>query len=124
MILLSFISTILIFALWIPGNNVPASIGFSVVFGFFSGSTITLGPAMVLQISGLSKALPNMATLYVFESIAALVTSPIGGALLSADNNTNPLFLQIFAGTITAIGTLFIVLARIDQSGLHAAVKM
>lgn len=108
------------FGLWIPGSNVPASIGFSAVFGFMSGSTITLGAGMVLQISEPVRVLPNMAILYVFESIGALVTSPVGGALLSADGNTKPLYLQIFAGLLTGLGTVCIVLARIDQAGLKS----
>lgn len=116
MIFLALISTILIFGLWIPGNNVPASIAFSAVFGFMSGSTISLGPGIILQISPLPRKLPNMVLLYLAEAIAALGVSPIGGALLSAGGNTNPLWLQIFAGAMTAVGSVLIILSRIDHS--------
>jgi MFS family permease len=114
-IALGCLSTGLIFGLWIPGNNVPSAIAFSACFGFTSGCAVSLGPTLVFQISELRMMVWNMALLYVLQSSAALVSSPLGGALLGA--GPTPLYLQVFTGSLLAAGTIFFILARVDQSG-------
>jgi MFS family permease len=117
-------STILILTLWIAGNNVPSTIAFSVVFGFTTGSTISLGPSMIFQISELRAMSHNLSLLYGMQSVAALVVSPLGGALLAQGHRHGPLYLQLFAGLIMGSGTFFIVLARLQQSGLALRKKI
>lgn len=117
MIVLGLLSTGLIFALWIPGNSVSASIAFSVIFGFTSGCTISLGPLMIFQISELRLINHNLSILYAAQSIVALVVSPMGGAFLGIDNGHGLLYLQIFGGAIMALGTTLLIVARIEISG-------
>jgi predicted MFS family arabinose efflux permease len=121
MIVLAFLSTALIFGLWIPGNSLRPTIAFSAVFGFTSGCTVSLGPSMMFQISDMRTVTWKIALLYGLQSIAALFTSPIGGTLYVADHG--PLYLQLFCGSICALATVFFVLARLQQTGLHLLKK-
>lgn len=117
MLVLGIISTILILALWLPDTAYPGSIVFSVLFGFTSASTVSLGPAMVFRVSKERYVTRDLAVLYLVQSVAGLTSSPIGGALLDAAHNRDPLYLQIFCGLMTGLGTVLILLARNGLTG-------
>jgi len=116
MIMISVFCWVLVFALWIPGNSVNAEIAFSVLFGFFAGSTISLGPTLMFQVADLTKMGIYMSKLYLVQGVAALVVAPLGGALLDA-NGGQPLYLQVMAGSMNFLGTVLLIAARIDQVG-------
>ncbi|CRG87307.1 putative transporter MCH4 [Talaromyces islandicus] len=117
MAIFSFLSTVLILGLWLPSSGVPASIAFSVTWGFASASVVSLGPAILFQLSRPQDGVRNLALLYCVQSIAALTASPTGGALLSIEDDGNPRYLQLLAGLLSAVGTILIVLVRWLRSG-------
>ncbi|SPQ24142.1 76a18f0d-88bf-486b-9890-414bf5a9291d [Thermothielavioides terrestris] len=51
MIFITALCALIVLALWIPGRSNTALIIFAMVFGFSSGSFISLGPSLVAQIS-------------------------------------------------------------------------
>jgi hypothetical protein len=53
--------------------------------------------------------------MYALMSVAALTGSPIGGDLLSAAQGSY-LKLQVFTGSMLAVGTLFYIMARLYLS--------
>jgi MFS family permease len=82
MISVSYLSSILCLALWIPARSNAAIIVFAALYGFSSGGFVSLGPAIVAQISKLEELGTGLGTYFAIISIAALISNPIGGALV------------------------------------------
>ena len=106
------VSFILNLALWLPARgNVPIII-FAVLYGFASGTFVSLAPAIIAQItSDMRQIGTRTGTMFGLVSFAALIGNPIAGALLS-DDNDQYLYLQIFTGVAIAVGTAFFVLSK------------
>ncbi|KAJ5733526.1 major facilitator superfamily domain-containing protein [Penicillium malachiteum] len=96
------LSTVVVFALWLPGHSPALAIAFSTVFEFTSGTYTATNPALVAQISDISEIGTRSGSLYAV---------PIGGALL-ANKNGSYWEMQVFTGVMLAAGTLFYILAR------------
>lgn len=90
-------------AIWIPGRGNAATICFAAFFGFFSGGYVSLTPAVSAELSPLRDVGLRGGMLYFFISLGVLAGSPIGGALIDADNGKY-LDLKIFAGTVMCAG--------------------
>ena len=117
MIITSFLSAIIVLALWIPAHTNAVIIVFSAVYGFTSGAFVSLMPAITAQISDIRQIGVRLGTMFFIISLAALTGNPIGGALISRDDG-GYLYLQIFCGvTMTLGGSLFIA-ARSVQVGM------
>ena len=111
-IVMCTVSFILNLALWLPARgNVPIII-FAVLYGFASGTFVSLAPAIVAQItSDMRQIGTRTGSMFGLVSFAALIGNPIAGALLS-DDNDQYLYLQIFTGVAIAVGTAFFVLSK------------
>lgn len=104
MILTTFTSSIIVLALWIPSSgNIPIII-FAGLYGFFSGACVSLGPAVVGQISEIKQIGVRTGTVYAFVAIAALTGSPIAGALVTRKHGEFE-YLQVFCGVTMFAGT-------------------
>jgi len=98
MTMTTFFSAIVVLALWIPAQgNVPIIV-FAAVFGFSSGTFVSMVPSLIAQISDI-------------VAFAALCGNPIGGALISRDHG-GYLYLQLFSGLTMAIGGTIYVASR------------
>lgn len=75
-----------------------------------------MGPAIVAQISDVRQIGTRTGCLFGIISIAALIGSPIGGALVTRDNGGFR-YLQIFCGVMLAAGATLFVAARTVQVG-------
>lgn len=107
-IIAACLSTIFTLCLWLPGQTRSTAIAFSALFGFSSGTYTALTPALVAQITDIRDIGTRSGTIYAFVSIAGLVGSPIGGALITnAEGSYRN--LQIFAGIMLGVGALFFV---------------
>lgn len=116
MILTTIGSSALVLALWLPSRgNVPI-ITFAGFYGFFSGAFVSLGPALVGQISEIRQIGVRIGTLYAFVSIAALTGSPIAGALVTRDDGRFE-WLQVFCGVAMVVGTALFIAARAVKVG-------
>ena len=111
MMICSTITAIFSLALWWPGRNNAASICFAAFFGFFSGSYVSLTPALVVEISPPHEIGHRTGTLYFFISIGVLAGSPIAGALVSV-NGGQYTYLKIFAGATMLAGSGLIAVLR------------
>ncbi|KAH8805873.1 major facilitator superfamily domain-containing protein [Xylogone sp. PMI_703] len=77
---------ILIFAIWLPFGDVKgALILFSVLYGFASGSNISLTPVCVGQLCDTQDYGRYYATCYTIVSVGCLTGIPIAGQILVAD---------------------------------------
>jgi MFS family permease len=105
MICVSYLSAVLCLALWIPARSNAAIIVFAAIYGFSSGGFVSLGPAIIAQISKLEELGIRLGTYFAIISIAALISNPIGGALVPDHEGDSFWKMQLFAGVMMAAGS-------------------
>lgn len=123
MIVTSFLSTILVLALWLPARGNVPYILFAAFYGFSSGAFVSLAPALVAQISDIRQIGVRTGSMFAVISVAALVGNPIGGALVSNENG-NYTHLQIFCGITMLGGSVAFVAARWSLAGFKPTIKI
>ncbi|CAI9637454.1 unnamed protein product [Alternaria burnsii] len=104
-------------ALWLPsGRNDTAHIAYSVLYGFFSGAYVSLIAGLVAQISPIEQIGFRTGLVFFVNSIGALTTSPIAGAILDRENREWT-GVKVFSGVLCIAGTAFVFGARISKVG-------
>ncbi|KAL5360504.1 major facilitator superfamily domain-containing protein [Aspergillus floccosus] len=89
MIVTTFTCAVLILALWLPSqSDKAATVAFAVLFGFWSGTAISLAPVCVAQISKTEDFGKRYGIAYFLVSIGSLIAIPIAGELLKVRNST------------------------------------
>jgi MFS family permease len=97
----------------IPIHNVGGIIVFALLFGFFSGSFVSLPPTIVVHLTPDRRFIgTRMGMAFMFISTGVLIGTPIGGAILKASGFTA---LWIYGGVMVIAGTALMALTR----GLH-----
>ncbi|KAJ5630948.1 MFS transporter asaE [Penicillium longicatenatum] len=117
MIFFSYLSGILVLALWLPSRGNAPAIVFSALYGFSSGAFVSLAPALIAQISDLREVGVRNGTCFSIISFAALTGTPIGGALVPDVLTGSYTKLQVFAGVVMIAGATLFVAARIVVGG-------
>lgn len=108
-------------ALWLPaGSSVAVVVLFALVFGFGSGSNISLTPACVGQLCGTQRYGTYFATCYTVVSFGALCGIPLAGQLLSVAKGRY-WGLIAFTGAAYAVALLLFIVARIRLAGWRIA---
>ena len=105
--------SILSFA-WIGIKNSPGLIVFTVLYGFFSGTFLTLPFSTVVRLSpdmGVVGVRMGMACAVV--SLGLLVGTPVGGAVLEHGWPA----LQAFGAAVLMVSAVAITAARVAKSG-------
>lgn len=115
-IVVSYFTGIVVLALWIPATSNAALIVFALLFGFGSGAFISLGPALVAQISPIEKIGLRQGLLLAVMSVGALTTSPIGGAIVESEGGSFT-GIKVFAGVMCLAGATFVLAARYAAVG-------
>ncbi|KAJ9652591.1 hypothetical protein H2198_008160 [Neophaeococcomyces mojaviensis] len=105
------------FGLWLPaGNNHILIIAFAAIFGFGSGSGISLVPVCVGQLCQTEEYARYYATCCTVMSFATLTGFPVAGAVIGACGGEY-WGLIIFTGVSYTIGAAFFLAARITKTG-------
>ncbi|RDW75500.1 hypothetical protein BP6252_06642 [Coleophoma cylindrospora] len=123
MIVLSAFGAIMTLALWLPAAADAPLVVYAIMYGFASGCTLSIIPAMVARLGKIDQLGARSGALYAFSSIGALVGSPIGGAIQS-DQHGRYSGLIIFAGVGMVIGTFLAILSRTAVVGFKFKVKI
>jgi predicted MFS family arabinose efflux permease len=88
---------------WIGIKNTAGTIVFCVLYGFFSGASISLTPVMLTAVSpDLSVVGTRMGMAFSFASFGLLIGSPIGGVLIGTEAGYTA--VQVFSGATILIG--------------------
>ena len=123
MIIFTGFSGIISLALWLPAQSNAAIFVFAALYGFASGCTLSIIPAMVASISDVRKLGVRNGALYSFTAVGVLTGGPIGGAIIS-DQNGAFSGMKIFCGVTLLVGTVFAVLSRATKVGFKIKAKM
>lgn len=90
------------FGVWLPaGHTTPGLVVFAVVFGFASGSNISLVPVAIGSLCKTQEYGRYYATCYTIVSIAALIGIPIAGKILTACHGN-------YSGLIIVTGSVYV----------------
>lgn len=109
---------------WLPGSlptsgaegSTAVAVFFALLFGFGSGSGISLTPVCVGQLCEVHEYGRYYATCYTVVSVGCLIGVPIGGALLNAGQGSWTGLIAFTAGCYAA-GIICFVWARVLQKG-------
>ncbi|BCS13231.1 hypothetical protein ALUC_51277S [Aspergillus luchuensis] len=112
MILMTLASGILVLALWLPSTGNAPAIVFSALYGFTSGTVVSLAPALVAQISEIREIGVRSGTYFCIVSFAALTGTPIAGALLPDPLGGSYTKLFVFCAVVMLAGTGFYCTAK------------
>lgn len=83
MIITTFVCAVITLALWLPcGSNQAAIIAYTVLYGFWSGTSISLALVCIAQISKTEDFGKRYGVTYSLVGIGTLVALPIAGQLL------------------------------------------
>jgi predicted MFS family arabinose efflux permease len=116
MLITSMICSCLIFALWLTaGANQAAITSFTIVFGFWSGTAISLTPVCVASVCKMEDYGKRNGTTFSLSSFAALTGIPIAGAILQGGGGYNGLI--IFAGAMYFAAFLAFLVTRVVARG-------
>ena len=97
---------------WISATNQAGNVAFAVLYGFFSGSVITLAPVVLTSITDDPGILgTRLGVVALLKGVASLVGPPIAGAILGTTDTY--LGIQTFTGLAMALTTTFATQLRI-----------
>ncbi|KAL4965405.1 major facilitator superfamily domain-containing protein [Aspergillus stella-maris] len=109
----SFISALLAYC-WIAVDSTVGVIVFSILYGFFSGTFVSLPPTTVVSLSpSLSVVGTRMGMNFCFAGLGLLVGTPVAGAILQSGGW---LGMQLFCACSVVVAGLIIVVARVAKN--------
>lgn len=89
---------------------------FAIVFGFVSGSNLSLSPVCIGQMCKTENYGRYFATCWMVVAFATLTAIPIGGQILTA-NHGDYWSLIVFAGLTYAAAAICLIIARVLAVG-------
>ncbi|KAI8309488.1 Fujikurins efflux protein [Colletotrichum sp. SAR11_59] len=114
-VVVCYLTSIWMLALWIPANSDGALIAFAVLFGFCSGAYVSLIAPLVAAISPFQEIGFRTGITFLTNSIGGLTTNPINGAILAGPGDW--VGIKVFSGVFCIAGTTFILIARMKRTG-------
>ncbi|KAK3724164.1 hypothetical protein LTR37_001288 [Vermiconidia calcicola] len=119
----TFMSGILQYCL-ISAHSIPSVMAIVALYGFFSGALVSLPATIYVHLAGPTRrGLIGtwMGMGFAFVSIGMLIGTPITGAILAASSFKA---IWAFGGSLTLLGSVFILLARFAQGCWKLKVKV
>lgn len=108
---------------WIGVHNHPGTIVFAALYGFFSGTYVSVPPACVsMMTKDMSKIGTRLGMNFFISGFGVLIGTPVAGAILSRQNG-DFLGAQIFAGAVVMLAVACIVYSRFAFIGKRLVVK-
>jgi MFS family permease len=112
------LSLVACLCVWLPlGHTAAGIIVFSVLFGFGSGTSISIAPVCIGRMCKTQQYGRYYATTYTVVSFACLIGIPIGGSIVGASGGDYD-NLIIFTGAIYVGSAAFLIAAKVSQLGV------
>ncbi|KAF4968459.1 hypothetical protein FSARC_4153 [Fusarium sarcochroum] len=119
MIPMTVLGGIFTLAVWLPAKSSALVIVYAVLYGFTSGCTLSIVPAMVASMSDVRSIGSRNGSLYAVSAVGALIGSPIAGAIVSDQGGEEFSGLIVFCGVSILIGAVFAGMSRHALVGLE-----
>ncbi|RKL42731.1 hypothetical protein BFJ63_vAg8426 [Fusarium oxysporum f. sp. narcissi] len=116
MIPLTLLGGIFTLTVWLTAHSTASVIAYAALYGFASGCTLSIVPAMVASFSDVRSIGTRSGALYGVAAIGALIGSPVAGAIVSAENGSFS-GLIIFCGVTILAGAVFATMSRQALTG-------
>jgi MFS family permease len=123
MISLTLLGAIFTLGIWLPSANNATTIAYAGLYGFTSGCTFSIVPAVVASFSDIRRLGTRTGALYAVSSFGALFGSPIAGAIVNTQHGGYS-GLIILSGVGILVGTGFAIAARQALVGGKLFVKV
>ncbi|KAK9238416.1 major facilitator superfamily domain-containing protein [Lipomyces kononenkoae] len=120
-----FLCGILTLALWIPAQSFLLIAVYASIYGFFSGTVVTLLPSCCSQISDIKQIGTSVGTIFGVIGFACLSGIPICGAIIQ--DGTKQLqwtSMKFFCGMMILCGGLILVFARLKLAHMKILAKL
>jgi predicted MFS family arabinose efflux permease len=105
-------------------RNVPGILSFCVLYGFFTGTFVSLpAPTTASLPKDMSTLGGRMSMAFMAAGIGSLVGSPIAGAILATDGGNNWNMLQVWSGGLLVLSTLSMFAAKVAKIGFNLTGK-
>lgn len=118
-----FIAGIMLYV-WTAVGSLDGMYAFVTVFGWFGAGVQSLFPAALSSLTpDLNKVGVRTGMVFSIVSLACLSGPPIAGRLIEARGGSY-LGAQVFGGTVMVTGSMFVIAARIAQTGLRFKQRM
>ncbi|KAI0049115.1 putative MFS monocarboxylate transporter [Auriscalpium vulgare] len=119
----ALICSILAYA-WIGIDSTGGLLAFAILYGFFSGSFVSLPPSVIANLSPDLKVMGSrMGMSFCMNGLGILIGNPVAGAILNIQKGRF-VHAQIFCATVAMAGAAFMVAARTAKVGLSLAKKV
>ena len=107
---------------WIAISSKAGLVIFSILYGFFSGTFVSLPPTTVVSLSpNLAVVGTRMGMSFAFSGFGLLVGNPVAGAILGS--GTDFVGVQVFCGGTVVAAAIAVFLARVVKVGPTFKVK-
>ncbi|ORX70365.1 MFS general substrate transporter [Linderina pennispora] len=117
LLLNTFLSVFSILVLWLPFKNLAVLVVAALIFGFSSGSFVSLVPVVTATLFGIKRLPSILGILFISFCFGTLIGSPVGGRLLDIyGHGTDFSPLVIYAGVVYAAGLVLFLILRISVS--------
>lgn len=105
-------------------RNVKGILAFCVLYGFFTGTFVSLPAPTVASLSkNMAQLGARLSMAFMAAGVGSLVGSPIAGAILSTNGGNNWNMLQLWSGALLVLSALCMLGARIAKVGVKVKSK-
>jgi len=105
-------------------KNVPGILGFCVLYGFFTGTFVSLPAPTTASLSkDVSTLGGRLSMAFMAAGIGSLIGSPIAGAILATEGGNNWNILLVWSGGLLVLSTLSMFAARVAKMGFNLTGK-
>ena len=108
----TLLSSIFVLTVWTAASDNGARIAFSALYGFSSGTLVSMIPTLIAQICpDITKLGIYMGAVYLVMSPSIIISQPIGGTL-SSIGKENMTWMKVFCALIMGAGGFMFIVAR------------